>query len=201
MPGAFFFEMVKYISTSIFCKWHTDVLFLVKYISAYTIMNFYQSLGFLVFGSRLKRLGESFLQDVNKVYKSHKIGFDASWFPVFYLLSRKKQVSIRDIAAELEISHPAASQLVSGLQEKGLVQAAISKKDARKKVVSFTSKGEKLQQKIEPVWTALQDAMKGLAHEGKKSRLLLQGLTELEENLQRQSLFKRIETQLDNQKK
>jgi DNA-binding MarR family transcriptional regulator len=164
-------------------------------------MNFYQTLGFLVFGSRLKRLGDSFLQDVNKVYQSHKIGFDASWFPVFYLLSRQKQVSIRDIAGALEISHPAASQLVSGLQEKGLVQAAVSKKDARKKMVSFTAKGEKLQQKIEPVWAALQDAMVALAAEGRKSKAVLQALTELEENQQQQSLFQRIEAQLAKTKK
>ncbi|RFM28051.1 MarR family winged helix-turn-helix transcriptional regulator [Deminuibacter soli] len=162
-------------------------------------MNFYQSLGFLVFGSRLKRLSDTFLQDVNKVYKAHKIAFDASWFPVFYILSRKKEVSIREIADELGITHSAASQVVTGLQEKGLVKMAVSRKDARAKAISFTAKGEKLQQKIEPVWQALQQAMEQLACEGNKSKQVLQGLTEMETHLQEQSLFSRIETVLASQ--
>lgn len=156
-------------------------------------MNFYQSLGFLVFGSRLKRLGDYFIGEVSKVYQSHKIPFDAAWFPVFYILSRKKEVSIRAIANELGISHSAASQIVTGLQEKRLVKITISRRDARAKAVTFTAKGEKLQQKIEPVWQALQKAMEKLAAEGKKSKYILQALTEMENNLQQQSLFDRIE--------
>lgn len=159
-------------------------------------MNFYQSLGFLVFGSRLKRLGDTFLNDVNKVYKSHKIDFEASWFPLFYILSRREEVSIREIADELGTTHSAASQAVTGLQEKGLVKITVSRKDARAKAVAFTAKGQKLQQKIEPIWQALQQAMEQLAGEGRKSKHVLQALTEMEMNLQEQSLFNRIEGQL-----
>ena len=56
-------------------------------------MNFYQDLGFLVFGSRLKRLGDTFINDINRIYKDHKIPFDASWFPVFYILYETLLVS------------------------------------------------------------------------------------------------------------
>src|SRR3954466_7040072 len=113
-------------------------------------MNFYQSLGFLVFGSRLKRLSDAFLNDVSQVYKFHNISFDASWFPVFYILSQKTEVSIKEISGELNVSHSAISQLVSNLQQKGLIKSVISTKDARHKAVTFTSKGERLLQKIKP---------------------------------------------------
>src|ERR1044072_1136630 len=92
-------------------------------------MNFYQDLGFLVFGSRLKRLGDTFLNDVNRIYKDHKIEFDASWFPVFYILSQKKEISIKEISDELKVSHSAISQLISSLQQKGLIKSIVSKKD------------------------------------------------------------------------
>ncbi|HXL56023.1 MAG TPA: helix-turn-helix domain-containing protein, partial [Chitinophagaceae bacterium] len=115
-------------------------------------MNFYQSLGFLVFGSRLKRLSDIFLNDVNRIYKSHNIPFDASWFPVFYILSQKQEVSIKEISDELNVSHSAVSQLISNLQQKGLIKSVVSKKDARHKAVAFTAKGAKLLQKITPVW-------------------------------------------------
>src|SRR5438477_4428574 len=119
-------------------------------------MNFYQDIGFLVFGSRLKRLGNTFINDVNHIYKDHKIPFDASWFPVFYILSRNKEVSIKEISDDLNVSHSAISQLISSLQQKGLIRSVVSKKDARHKAITFTPKGEKLLQKIRPVWNALE---------------------------------------------
>src|SRR5258706_7626599 len=121
-------------------------------------MNFYQQLGFLVFGSRLKRMGDNFIGDVNRIYKNHKIPFDASWFPVFYILSQKKEISIKAISDELNVSHSAISQLVSSLQQKGLIKSVISKKDARHRAITFTAKGEKLLEKIKPVWNALEKA-------------------------------------------
>src|SRR6476660_4791330 len=128
-------------------------------------MSFYQSLGFLVFGSRLKRLSDAFLNDVNQIYRSHNISFDASWFPVFYILSQKTEVSIKEISDELNVSHSAISQLIDNLQEKGLIKSVVSKQDARHRVITFTSKGVKLLQKIKPVWDALQQAMEELVNE------------------------------------
>ncbi len=156
-------------------------------------MNFYQSLGFLVFGSRLKRLGDTFLNDVSRIYKSHNISFDASWFPVFYILSQKQEVSIKEISDDLNVSHSAISQLVSSLQQKGLIKSVVSKKDARHKAVTFTAKGEKLLQKIKPVWNALQQAMEELANENAQSKKILDALTALEKNMQKEGLFDRVE--------
>lgn len=159
-------------------------------------MNFYESLGFLVLGSRLRRLSETFLADVNNIYAEHQLKFDASWFPVFYILSKQKQVSIRYIADELQVSHSAVSQLVSSLQEKGLVKTTASAEDGRKKVVTFTAKGQKLQQQIEPVWTALTKAMEQLAKEGTHSKHFLKSIAEMESGLAKASLFERIESHL-----
>jgi len=159
-------------------------------------MNFYQSLGFLFFGTRLKRLSETYLNDVNKIYKKHKISFDASWFPVFYLLSENGEVSIRQISNELRISHSAASQMVSGLQQKGFIKSTVSKADARHKVVAFTAKGQKLLAKVQPVWTALQKAMEELSNENMQSKKLLDALTALENNLQKEGVYERVQSKM-----
>lgn len=160
-------------------------------------MNFYQDLGFLVFGSRLKRLGDAFIKDVNRIYKNHKIQFDASWFPVFCILSQKNEVSIKEISTSLKVSHSAISQLVSSLQEKGLIKSVVSKKDARNKHITFTAKGEKLLLKIQPVWQALEKAMNELAEEsGSSSKKILKALTGIESGLKQKSFFDRIETHL-----
>lgn len=157
-------------------------------------MPFYNDLGYLVFGSRLRRLSEAFLADVNKIYQSLGIPFDASWFPVFYILSKQKEVSIRAIADELGISHSAASQLLSSLQQKGLITVTPSATDARKKVIRFSREGKKLQSRIEPVWNSLTQAMQSVAEEKKHSRHILKALGELEESLVRESLYNRVHT-------
>lgn len=159
-------------------------------------MNFYQNLGFLVFGSRLKRLSDTFLNDVNRIYKDHKIDFDASWFPIFYILSEQKEVSIKEISDELMVSHSAISQLVSGLQNKGLIKSVVSKNDARHKAITFTAKGERLLQKILPVWNALEKAMNELAEESSHSKKILKSLTGLESGIKEKSLFDRIDAHL-----
>lgn len=163
-------------------------------------MSFYESLGFLVFGSRLRRLSEAFLADVNKIYAAHHLQFDAAWFPVFYILSRQETVSIKDIADELGISHSAVSQLISSLQQKGLTKTTTDGDDARKKAVAFTPKGKKLQKQVQPVWEALQQAMNGLAQEGKHSALILTAIAEIEKGLQQQSIFDRVQHELTSNK-
>ena len=159
-------------------------------------MNFYQQLGFLVFGSRLKRLGDTLINDVNRVYKNQKIEFDASWFPVFYILSQKKEVSIKEISDELNVSHSAISQLISGLQQKGLIKSVISKKDARHKAITFTPIGERLLKKIKPVWNALEKAMEELVEESSYSKKILQSLNAIEAGIKNKNLFERIDAHL-----
>ena len=159
-------------------------------------MNFYSDLGFLVFGSRLKRLGDTFINDVNRIYKNHKIAFDASWFPVFYILSQKKEISIKEISDSLNVSHSAISQLVNNLQQKGLIKSVISKKDARHKAITFTAKGEKSLQKIRPVWIALEKAMNELVDESPHSKKILKALTGIESGIKVKNLFDRIEAHL-----
>ena len=92
-------------------------------------MNFYESLGYLVLGSRLKRLSESFLSEVNKAYQAAGIEFDASWFPVFYLLLNNSTLSIKELSDTIGVSHPAASQLVTNLKGKKLIKTTTSADD------------------------------------------------------------------------
>lgn len=159
-------------------------------------MSFYQQSGVLFFGSRLRRLSEGFLADVNLVYKKHQIRFEAAWFPVFYMLSKQESLSIRAISDELEVSHSAASQLISKLQEKGLLKITNDKHDGRKKMVTLSPKGQKLLQQIIPIWTAMQKAMEELLAASDNTCRLMQAITETERALKSASLYNRIETKM-----
>ena len=155
-------------------------------------MSFYSSLGYLVFGSRLRRLSEYFLMEVNKVYEQRGIGFDASWFPVFYILSRQQPIPLIDIAEQLEISHSAVSQLVTSLKKKGLVKTAPCPDDGRRQLVMLSKKGAELLHQVQPVWEAITQAMAELADSNRQSRQLLEAVTQVEAAVQQESLSARI---------
>ncbi|WP_143305340.1 MarR family winged helix-turn-helix transcriptional regulator [Chitinophaga vietnamensis] len=159
-------------------------------------MSFYSSLGYLIFGSRLRRLSEYFLMEVNKVYEQKGIAFDASWFPVFYLLSREQSMPMIDIAEQLEISHSAVSQMVNNLKKKGLMKTAPCKDDGRRQLVAFTKKGEELLHQVQPVWKAITAAMEQLVEEHKQSQQVLAAIAQIEQSVQQSSLSERIKSQL-----
>lgn len=159
-------------------------------------MSFYPSLGYLVFGSRLRRLSEYFLMEVNKVYEQAGIPFDASWFPVFYLLSKQQPLPMIDISEQLEISHSAVSQMVTNLKKKGLLKTTPCKEDGRRQLVAFSKKGEELLQQIQPVWAAITEAMNELVMENKQSQQVLAAIAQIEQSVQQTSLAERIKQQL-----
>lgn len=159
-------------------------------------MSFYPSLGYLVFGSRLRRLSEYFLMEVNKVYEQQGIAFDASWFPVFYLLSKQQSIPMIDISEQLEISHSAVSQMVTNLKKKGLLKTTPCKEDGRRQLVAFSKKGEELLHQIQPIWEAITNAMNELAMENKQSQQVLAAIAQIEQAVQQKPLSERIKQQL-----
>ncbi|UYQ91507.1 MarR family transcriptional regulator [Chitinophaga horti] len=160
-------------------------------------MSFYPSLGYLIFGTRLRRLSEYFLAEVNKVYEYEGIPFDASWFPLFYLLSQEPSLTLMDIATRLEVSHSAVSQLIAGLKKKGLVKTTKCEEDGRRQLVTFTVKGKALLARVQPVWQAIAVIMQQVAEQDARSKQLLDALTGLEATLDQQSLSARIFNELE----
>ncbi|MEO6150428.1 MAG: helix-turn-helix domain-containing protein [Mucilaginibacter sp.] len=143
-------------------------------------MNFYQRLGYLALGSRLRRLSEAFISEVIRAYQQQGIEFEAAWFPVFYLLADKKELSIKELSDQLEVTHPAASQLISALRKKGLVTVKTSKKDGRKQLVQLSADGLVLLDRVKPVWNAILQAMDKMTATQEDTRHLLDALSALE---------------------
>ena len=159
-------------------------------------MNFYQSLGPLILGSRLRRLSENFLAEVNRTYQNEGIDFDASWFPVFYLLSKNDALSIKELSEQTEVSHPAASQLITNLKNRNLVTSITSADDGRRQLVQLTTKGRDLLHQIVPVWDAITLAMDELLITDMACRELLPSISALEEAFKSMNLSERIGNKL-----
>lgn len=155
-------------------------------------MSFYKQTGALIFGTRLKRLSDRFLQDVSKLYKSLNITFEPGWFPVFYLLNEKGTLTMTEIASELKITHSAVSQLVNSLKKKNFLEFIKDAEDKRKIMVTFTEEGLNITEKLVPVWQSLKRSMEELISEGKYSVNMLDGLNEIEDRLEKRSLLDRV---------
>ncbi len=148
-------------------------------------MSIYKKTGALLFGTRLKRLSDKFLTDLSEIYKEESINFEASWFPVFYLLDSHQEVTISRIARQLEITHSGASQMVTSLKKKGFVQIFKICEDKRIKTVTLTDRGREILAEIKPVWHALQESMVDMddrADTGGPSKIL-RLLDDLEEGM------------------
>ncbi len=161
-------------------------------------MNFYRQLGELIFGTRLKRLSEKYLLDVSKIYKSLDIDFEPSWFPIFYLLNKNGEMSVTELAEELEITHQAISQFVNIFEDRKLIKFLKDSKDKRKRLICFTQKGLTLVNTIKPVWKSLEKSMKRMLEEGANSAYLLHALDELEDAMQREGIFIRVIKDIKN---
>lgn len=146
-------------------------------------MNFYQKTGELIIGSRLKRLSEKFLMEIAKIYDSLDIDFEISWFPIFFLLNENKELTVTEIAREMEITHSAVSQLITAMQKRGLVELNNPDNDKRKKIVSLTKDGHKLLKKVKPVWESIKRIYQKFLSEGQYSSYFLSSLSEIEDKL------------------
>lgn len=155
-------------------------------------MSFYQNIGELVLGTRLKRLSDKFLMEIAKIYDALDLDFEISWFPIFYLLSERRELTVTEISKELEITHSAVSQLLTTLQKRGLVELQHHDIDKRKRVVRFTKDGVRLLKKVKPVWESIRRVFMQMLSEGEYSKVLLQGLKEIEEKVRKNDIKEMI---------
>lgn len=155
-------------------------------------MDFYRSPGYLIFGSRLRRLSEYYISELNAVYQKLEIPFDTSWFSFFYMLAEKEEISLVELANHLQISHSSVSQMINNLRQKKLVKSVRDKQDARKQVVTLTKDGKKMLDNIKPVWQSIASVMASLEAEEKNLKDFLERLSLLEDSLKKRSLCELI---------
>ncbi len=151
-------------------------------------------LGALALGSRLKRLSDSLVQDISRMYESVEAGFEPRWFPVFVYLYRQGPTSITELARGLGVSHPGINKTANELIEARLAAPYRDRNDKRKRVLALTSVGRQKYEKLEPMWRAVRQAMQSAIDEGGGE--FLQELDHLETSLQHKSFLERFRDEI-----
>jgi N-acetylglutamate synthase-like GNAT family acetyltransferase/DNA-binding MarR family transcriptional regulator len=153
-------------------------------------MDFYNQTGKMALGSRLRRLSEKFTEDAAKIYALYDVTLDPKWFPVFYVLSKKEELSITEIAQFIGHSHPSVSQIVKEMTNKGLTTTAKGVLDARVSVVKLSQKGKQLIPKIENQYLDVNQAAEELLLEAQHD--LWKAIEEIEFLLVRKDFYTRV---------
>ena len=153
-------------------------------------INIIDDLAELAIGARMKRLYDVFSKDVMRIYREHDLDFEARYFILFYLVSKRKEISIMDIANELSLTHPGVIKLAKDLEKKGYIESVRSPEDSRKRLLRLSKKGVKVLPEFEVVWNKIYKANKILF--AKQKHHLLKAIEETEALLDDESYYKRF---------
>ncbi|WP_428035323.1 bifunctional helix-turn-helix transcriptional regulator/GNAT family N-acetyltransferase [Amphritea sp.] len=158
-------------------------------------MDYMKSFGSLSLGSRLKRLSDRLVQDVNQLYQSQGIQLNPTFFPLFNILHQQGSMTVTEAAERLGVSHPAISKIARKMQQEGWLSKTADPADDRRQLLALTAKSESLLEQIAPVWTAIQSYLDALI--GAQQHPILESLTEFETLLQQQGFYAPIVKQLE----
>ena len=112
------------------------------------------------------------------------------WYPVLVTLTQNSSMSVTELSLKLGYAHPSVIQLVNEMEEEKLIRSAPHRKDRRKRMVSLTSKGEKLRETILPYAEAMAASLHVITATHNN---IMRAIAEVEEQLQKESFFKRVD--------
>ena len=154
-------------------------------------MSFYNKVGKMAIGSRLRGLSDLITNDAAQLYHIYGVDIQPRWWPVFYSLMRTYENSITAIANEIGQTHASVSQIVREMVKKGFATERKNKHDKRKNFVSLTEKGKasalRLEDQHKDVASAIDKAFSESQYD------LWKAIEEWEYLLGQKSLLRRVE--------
>ena len=111
-----------------------------------------KELGYLAFGSRLRRLTDKVSRDVQRIYEHLDVDFNPRWFPITQALMKYGQLNVTTLASYLDITHTAVNQITTEMIKNGMVESFKDPEDERARLLKLSPKGEKTAEELIPVW-------------------------------------------------
>lgn len=153
-------------------------------------MEFYNKVGKMALGSRLRRLSELLTDQAAEVYTMYGISMNPKWFPVFYALSSGEEKSITQIAQEIGHSHPSVSTIVKEMIKNNVAEAGAMMGDGRKNFVKLTDNGLAINKKIQAQYVDVNSAIENALNESQYN--IWKAIEEWEFLLEQKSLLERV---------
>ncbi len=138
---------------------------------------------------RLQRLCDLLRKDASLIYKKYNANFINKWYPVIITIDKNSSFSLTELASALGYAHPSVIELVNEMEKEKLIKSTAHKKDKRKRIISLTSKGEKLRESILPFVEAMAESLNQFT---KTENNIMKALEEVEAQLKKESFFSRV---------
>ena len=149
-----------------------------------------RSHGYLMLGTRLKRIGERLQGDTQRIIDAHGAAVQGSQFTFLAALDDLGPRTVGELAEAVGITQPGATRAIGQLAKLGLLRLRPGRDDQRQRVVTLTPKGR---QAVElgkrEIWPRVVAAVADLCRD--LSGSLLDQLTQLEDGLAEQPLDRR----------
>ena len=139
----------------------------------------------------MQRLTENLRKEAQLFYRSQNIDFEPKWFPVIYVLSQRKAISVVELSQEIGYSHPTTISLLKELEKKELIGSTKDAKDERKRLITLTEKANQLIEQLQPLWAVMTQALVELTD---TENNLYKAINEVNQNLKTKNLFDRMTT-------
>jgi len=153
-------------------------------------MEFFNKVGKVALGSRLRLMTAIITDDAAKIYESYGMDFMPKWFPVFYTLIEEREITITEIANEIGHSQPSVSKIVQEMIAAGLVEESLKSNDKRRNIVGLTAQGIEFSKELKLQLKDVEAAVDSLITQSTHN--LWAALEEWEFLLAQKSLFKRV---------
>ena len=153
-------------------------------------MDYFETVGELGLGSRLKRLSDSFMSGSKKAYEAEGYDFEPRWFPLFSLLLKEGQTTVSSAAEKLKITHPHISQIAKELEKSKLANWRTNQNDGRSRTLALTDKGRDLAKQVQPLWDDIKAAAQRVVQEA--DARFLERLEQIEQSLADQAFERRV---------
>ena len=152
--------------------------------------DFFNQVGQMAIGSRIRLLADRFNDDAGKIYKAYGTELQPKWFPVFFVLSRHTNQTASFIAEEIKHSHVSVSKILAEMMGAGLITEKIDKNDGRRKLISLSKTGKEISEKIETQYADVTSAVRQINAEANHN--LWSAIGDWENLLSEKSLAQRV---------
>jgi len=122
--------------------------------------------GFLMLGTRLKRLGDRLQADAQRVLSRGGVDVPAGLMPLLAVVHRHGPLAVTDVARAVRIAQPGATRALDRLRHLGLVCDVHHQDDQRVHLVALTPSAEELVARLRSgAWLRIDQAVSAICRD------------------------------------
>lgn len=122
-----------------------------------------RSLGYLMLGTRLKRIGEMLQADATRIAAAQGVTIQSSQYPFLGAIDKFGPLTIGEMTAAVGISQPGVTRSVAQLAKLGMVNVREGRSDRRQRIITLTAAGRRqIELGKQQVWPRVEGAVADL---------------------------------------